>query len=243
MIGIAIFVLLAGAVYETFFVITRQIAQNSESTTVSNLASKYLEIARNIPYAQIGTTQGNPHGTLPDLPNSTSVIVGNKTYQVYYEVTYVDDPADGTALGGSDPAPNDYKQVKVSVKNTATNIVTKFVTNIVPTGLENLASGGALVLSVINAVGQPVGGASVTITNTALAPQINITRTTDANGKWIEVGLPDSSNSYHVVATKAGYSSDQTYPTTVGNPSPTKGDATILDGQVQQKHSSHRLVS
>lgn len=234
MIGIGIFVLLAGAVYQTFFVITRQISTNSENTTVSNLASKYIEIARNIPYAQIGTTVGNPHGTLADLPNALSVTVGAKTYQIYYEVTYVDDPADGTAAGGTDPAPNDYKQVKVSVKNSTTNIITKFVTNIVPTGLENLASGGALSLSVIDAVGQPVPGAQVTITNTTLTPNINITRTADITGKWIEVGLPDSSNSYHVVATKTGYSTDQTYPTTVGNPNPTKGDATIIDGQVTQ---------
>lgn len=233
MIGIGIFVLLAGAVYQTFFVISRQIIVNRESTTISNLASQYLEIARNVPYAQIGTTQGNPHGTLPDEANAIQATVGGKTYNIYYEVTYVDDPADGTALNGTDPAPNDYKQVKVSVKTT-TNAVTKFVTNIVPTGLESLASGGALSVSVIDAVGQPVPSASITITNTTLSPSINITRTSDASGKWIEVGLPDSSNSYHIVVTKNGYSSDQTYQVSGPNPSPIKSDATILDGQVTQ---------
>ena len=162
MIGIGIFVLLAGVVYETFFVISRQILSNSESTTVSNLASQYLENARNIPYAQIGTIQGNPHGNLPDSPNPNSVTVSSRNYQVYYEITYVDDAADGTAFAGTDPAPDDYKQVKLSVKNVATNVITKFVTNIVPTGLENMTSGGALSLSVIDAVGQPeIGRAHV----------------------------------------------------------------------------------
>lgn len=232
MIGIAIFVLLAGVVYQTFVVISRQILNNSENTTISNLASQYLEIARNIPYAQIGTMQGNPHGTLPDLPNAKDITIGSKTYQIYYEVTYVDDPADGTTILGNDPAPNDYKQVKLSVKNINTNTITKFVTNIVPIGLENLTSGGALSLSIINAIGQPVAGASINITNTSLG--LNITRTSNVNGKWIEVGLPNNSNSYHLTVTKNGYSSDQTYPITTNNPNPTKPDATIANGQVTE---------
>jgi prepilin-type N-terminal cleavage/methylation domain-containing protein len=234
MIGIAIFVMLAAIVYQTFFTISKAATLNWENTTVSHLAAQYLEITRNIPYSQIGTLQGNPPGSLPDLPNPLSVTISGKTYQIYYEVTYLDDPADGTALSGSDPAPQDYKQVKLSVKNTTTGIVTNFLTNIVPTGLENMTSGGALSLSVINAVGQPVPGATISIINTALNPDINLTRTSDSSGRWVEVGLPDSSNNYHISVTKNGYSSDQTYPITAGNPSPTKPDATIVDAQITQ---------
>ncbi len=234
LIGIGIFVLLAGVVYQAITLTYKEAMSNWENTTVSFLAGQYQEYARNIPYAQIGTIQGNPHGNLPDLPNPSSATVGSTNYQAYFEVAYVDDPADGTALLSTDSAPNDYKQVKLSIKNTATNKITNFVTNIVPTGLENLTSGGALSLSVINAVGQPVPGAIITITNNSLNPSINLTRGSDANGKWIEVGLPNSSNSYHITATQNGYSSDQTYPITVGNPSPTKPDATIANGQVTQ---------
>ncbi len=234
MIGIAIFAMLAGVVYETFSIVSKGATENWESTTVSNLASQYLEIARNVAYAQIGTAQGNPNGTLPDSANPGTVTVSAIPYQIYYEVTYFDDPADGTIILGTDPAPNDYKQVKLSVKNTTTSVITNFVTNIVPTGLENMTSGGALSLSIINAVGQPVPGASINITNTAINPSINLTRTSDSQGRWIEVGLPDSPNSYHITVTKAGHSSDQTYPTSVSNPNPTKPDATILDGQVTQ---------
>src|ERR1035437_8651698 len=117
LIGIAIFVLLAGVVYQAFFLIYRDAAMNWENTTVSSLARQYLENARNIPYAQIGTIQGNPHGNLPDFANPSTTTVGNKTYTIYFEVTYIDDPADGTVLLGTDPAPNDYKQVKLFVKN------------------------------------------------------------------------------------------------------------------------------
>jgi hypothetical protein len=198
------------------------------------LARQYLENARNIPYAQIGTIQGNPHGSLPDFANPNTVTVGNNTYQLYFEITYIDDPADGTILLGTDPAPNDYKQVKLSVKNTTSNKITNFVTSIVPSGLENMVNGGALSLSVIDAFGQPVPDATINITNSTIIPSINLSRTSDANGKWVEVGLPNSANSYHITVTKNGYSSDQTYPITGQNPSPTKPDATIGNGQVTQ---------
>jgi prepilin-type N-terminal cleavage/methylation domain-containing protein len=232
LVGVAIFVMLAGVVYETFFIIARQASYNWENTTVSALASQYLETTRNLPYAEIGTVAGNPNGDLPDSTSPTPVTISSKTYEVYYEVAYLDDPADGTALLGTDPTPSDYKQVKLSVRNTTTGIVTSFFTNIVPTGLESLTAGGALALSVIDAVGQPVPSATINITNTAVSPALNLTRTTNANGIWVEVGLPNSPNSYHITATKNGYSSDQTYPITVGNPDPVKPDATITNGQI-----------
>jgi len=232
MVCITVFVLLAVAIYQTFFVISKETQASYENTIVSNLADQYLEIVRNLPYSQIGTLAGNPTGNLPDSPNPINITVNTKSYQVYYEVTYIDDPADGTAILLTDTAPNDYKQVKISVKNITTAIVKKFITNVAPRGLESLTSGGALLLSVIDAVGQPVPGASIHIENNILTPNINITRTSAASGNWVEVGLPNKDNSYHITVTKDGYSSDQTYPITGSNPSPTKPDATILNGKV-----------
>ena len=234
LVAIAIFALIAGVVYQAIFLTYRDATLNWQNTSVSSLARQYLENARNIPYIQIGTIQGNPHGNLPDFANPSTVTINNTTYQVYFEVTYIDDPADGTIALGTDSAPNDYKQVKLSIKNVASSQVYDFVTNIVPSGLENMANGGALSLSVINSLGQPVPDATINITNTVISPNINLSRMSDANGKWIEVGLPDSANSYHVVVTKSGYSTDQTYPITVQNPSPTKPDSTIANGQVTQ---------
>lgn len=234
LVATAIFVMLALVVIQAIFLTYKDAALNWQNITISSLARQYLENARNIPYAQIGTIQGNPHGNLPDFTNPSTTTIGNATYQIYFEITYMDDPADGTALLGTDPAPDDYKQVKLSIKNVATGQIDNFVTNIVPSGLENMTNGGALSLSVINAVGQPVPSATINITNSIINPSINLSRISDANGKWVEVGLPDSANSYHVVVTKNGYSSDQTYPITVPNPSPTKPNATISNGQVTQ---------
>lgn len=233
-IAIGIFAMLSMAVFSASAAITKSARMYREKTTLAALADKYMEIARNLPYGQVGTTNGNPSGSLPDEPNALSITYNNAQYQIYYEVTYVDDPADGTIASSTDYAANDYKQVKLDIRNVRTGVVTPFITNAVPKGLESLANGGALSIKVFDAVGQPVPNATIQITNTLLVPSINLTRTSDANGNWIEVGLPDSNNSYHVTVKKNGYSSDQTLPVTVGNPNPTKPNATIANGQITQ---------
>jgi type II secretory pathway pseudopilin PulG len=233
-VAVAIFVLMAVSVFTGIMALVRSTRDYRESVILSGLANQYLEFARNIPYSQIGTVSGNPPGSLNDLAHPATTTIDGTTYDIYYAVTYMDDPADGTIVAGTDPAPNDYKQVKLYVKNMKTGSATPFVTNIVPSGLENLASGGALSVKVFNSVGQPVPNASISITNASTSPPINLSRTADASGNWIEVGLPDSVSSYHIVATKAGYSSDQTYPSTGQNPNPVKPDATISNGQVTQ---------
>lgn len=232
MIAVAVFAMIGLAAYNLEVASTRALRAYREKEDVAALADQYIEIARNLPYSQVGTINGNPHGILADQPNLLNITYDNNKYQLYYVVNYIDDPADGTAALGTDPAPDDYKEVKLYIKNPSDGLIVPFETNVVPQGLEGLASGGALSLQVINASGLPVPGASLTITDTALSPAINVTRTANSAGNWIEVGLPDSANSYHVVAAESGYSTDQTYPSTQNNPNPAKPDATISNGQV-----------
>jgi prepilin-type N-terminal cleavage/methylation domain-containing protein len=234
LIALAIFVLLAIAIFQISALFIRTIGTYREDIVISNLASQYMEIVHNLPYSNVGTINGNPSGNLPDLPNAPQETLNGYTYQIYYVVNYIDDPADGTITNGNDFAPNDYKQVKLYVKNLASEKIYDFVTNITPKGLENLDNAGALSIKAFNAIGQPVPNATINIINTSLTPHINLTRTTDANGNWIEVGLPNGENSYHISVTKTGYSSDQTYTSTVSNPNPTKSDSTIINGQVTQ---------
>lgn len=232
LISVAIFCILTLSIYQISTSIIKGIKFSRDEIVTASLADQYLEIARNLPYSQIGTISGNPNGNLPDLPNALNYNFDGTAYQIYYVVNYFDDPSDGTILAGTDFAPNDYKQIKLYIKNTTTGRISSFLTNISPRGLENLASGGALFIQVIDAVGQPVPEAIINITNTDVVPNINLTRVSDADGNWIEVGLPNSANSYHVVVTKSGYSTDQTYPISGGNPNPVKPDATIANGQV-----------
>jgi len=241
LVSAAIFVLLALAIYGTVANILHGITSYREKLVTSTLADQYMEIVRNMPYSQIGSVSGNPHGNLPDLSSATDTIVNGTVYKIYYVVNYMDDPADGTILAGTDPAPNDYKQVKMYILNTLTGKTSSFLTNISPKNLEGLDSGGALYIKVFDSVGQPIPYATVHITNSTTS--INLTRITDANGHWIEVAVPNSNNSYHTVVTKSGYSTDQTYPITTQNPNPTKPDSTVSNGEVTMVSFSVDKVS
>jgi hypothetical protein len=207
------------------------------------LSSQYLEIVRNLPYSDVGTVNGNPSGTLPDYSNAFTSVISGTAYKIYYEVTYIDDSADGTILAGTDLASNDYKQVKMFILHVTKNTTTSFVTTVVPKGLEGLVNAGALYLAVFDANGQPISGATVSITNTAVDPDIVLTRTSDATGHVLEVGLPASVNGYEITVTKTGYSTDATVASSVANPNPTKPHATVIDGQVTQVSFSIDVLS
>ncbi len=233
-VGVFIFTILVAGVLGSISALTRSVKAAREKTELSSLVSADLEVVRNLPYVQVGTVNGNPSGSLPDAANPRTVTIEGRAYRIYYEVTYFDDPADGTAVLGTDSSPADYKQVKMFVQSTVTSALTTIVTNISPKGLEGTQNAGALLLRVFNAVGSPVPNASIHISNTALTPNIILDRTTDSSGNWTEVGLPPSVNGYNITVTKSGYSTDRTYPITVQNPNPIKPDATVLVGQITQ---------
>jgi type II secretory pathway pseudopilin PulG len=234
-VGLGIFMFLAVGVLSAVLVLTRTVKQAREKTVLASLASNYLEIVRNVPYADVGTKSGNPKGALADLPNAIDVKIEGLTYKIYYEVTYIDDPADGT-IGGSpnDPAPADYKQVRMNVINTQSGQVTKFITNVSPKGLEGTQNAGAIKVRVFNSAGQPVPDADIHIQHPTSSPAIILDRKSDSSGQWIEVGLPAAINNYRLVVSKPGYSTDQTLAPTSQNPNPTKPDATVVVGQVTE---------
>lgn len=232
LVTIAIFAILISGVLGSLAVVGNATKAAREKTILSSLATNYLEIVRNMPYSQVGTINGNPNGQLPDFTNAYVQTINGTTYKIYYEVTYIDDPADGTALAGTDSYPADYKQVKMSILNNTTAQVTDFVTNVVPKGLEGTTNQGALQIDVINSQGNPVPGVGITITSPTTTPTIILNRTSDANGQWVEVGLPPGVNNYHIVVSQPGYSTDQTYAVTAQNPNPTHPDATVAVGQI-----------
>jgi hypothetical protein len=245
-ISVAVFVLITSAFLGSFLVLTRNVKAAREKIILSNLSTYYLEIVRNMPYSQIGTQHGNPSGSLPDcggvLPNcpyATSQTIGGTIYKIYYKVIYIHDPADPAPI--SSPS---YKQVKMSVLNTATSQVTDFVTTVVPKGVITNPNTGALQVNVINAQGQPLPGISVEIRYPAISPYtLDLFDTTDSTGQVLEIGLPPAVNNYRVIASKAGYSTDQTYPITAQNPNPIHPDPTIVAGQVTQLTLSVDLLS
>ena len=233
-IGIGILSILLLGMLGSYNLLSRATRAAREQTVLTSLSSQYLEIVRNLPYSDVGTVNGNPNGTLPDYNNAFTSTIEGKQYKIYYEVTYIDDSADGTIAGGTDPSPNDYKQVKMKIEKVSTGAITTFLTSVSPQGLEGLNNAGALSIRVFDAAGQPISDANVHIASVGVSPSIILDRQTDANGNWIEVGLPSGANRYNIVVSKNGYVSSQTYPITVQNPNPVKPDATVSNGQVTQ---------
>lgn len=242
--GMFVFVVLVTGVISVYSILSRTVKLAREKTVLASLASSYLEVVRNVPYADVGTANGNPKGALADFSNAINVKIEGYSYKIYYEVTYIDDPADGL-IGGSpnDPAPADYKQVKMSVLNVTTNQVTDFLTSVSPKGLEGTQNAGAIKVRVFNSIGQPVPNADIRIQHPTSSPAIILDRKSDVNGEWTEVGLPAAVNNYRIVVTKPGYSTDQTYPITASNPNPTKPDVTVVNGQVSEISFSIDLLA
>jgi len=233
-VTVAIFTILLSAMLGTFSVLARTVKVAREKTVLASLASNYLEIVKNMPYSDVGTLSGNPNGSLVDFTNAISQKIEAVTYKIYYEVTYMDDPSDGTVLAGTDSLAADYKQVKMNILNTVTGQLNSFFTTIVPQGLEGTTNAGALLIQVLDSQGNPLAGADIHITYPTTTPTIVLDRQTNASGQWVEVGLPIAANKYRVVVSKTGYSSDQTYHATVLNPNPVHPDATIANGTVTQ---------
>src|SRR5580704_11831266 len=113
MIAVGIFAMLGVAAYNLEVASTKALRAYREKEDVAALADQYIEIARNLPYSEIGTISGNPHGVLPDQPNELNLTDNGTKYELYYVVTYVNDPAAST----TDNSTEDYKQVKVIVTN------------------------------------------------------------------------------------------------------------------------------
>lgn len=229
LVSVAVFAILTSAFLSAYSALTRSVKLAREKTILSAMASERMEIVRNLPFSQVGTIHGVPAGSLPDESSPIVITLAPITYKIYYEVTWTDDPADLTALTG-DSYPTDYKQVKMKVLNTATGQITAFTTSVSPKGLETPSNTGVLQVQVFNSTGQPLSNIDVAITGISNGISLNVK--TNAAGEWVQVGLPTGANAYHVVASKAGYSTDQTYPITVANPNPTNPDPTILAGVV-----------
>ena len=238
-VSIAVFAMLVSAFLAGFLVLTRNVKAAREKTILANLSTYYLEAVRNMPYSQVGTLQGNPHGILPDQPNPINQTIGGTLYKIYYIVNFLHDPADPAP-----PSSPSYKQVKMTILNTSSSQITDFVTTVVPKGVIANPNSGAIQVNVINAQGQPVQGATVEIRYPTTTPYTyDLIDTTDSTGQVLEIGLPVAVHAYRVIATKAGYSSDQTYPITATNPNPIHPDPTVANGQITQLTLSIDLVS
>ena len=235
MVMLFLFALITLVFFQTFAYGTALIQQSKYRLGAITLANQKMEIIRSLDYDAIGTVSGIPAG---DLVEDESIQVSNALFQVHTFVQYADDSYDGT-LGGSpnDLIPNDYKRVRVEVawgSETEAEKVVLFST-FAPLGIEQSVGGGILSINILDSQGNGLSGATVHITNSSVAPTIDVTTTTDATGNLFLVGAPASAQAYNVSFSKTGYFGSQTYapyPTTAFIP--VDVHASVVDATVNQ---------
>lgn len=223
LVGSALFLVVAIAAYGAFDNLLQLVAGAQNRTLAVALADEQFEIIRNMPYTSVGLTNGIPQGI---LSQTQTLSRGGVDFTVNLTIRNVN--LSTSTVQASDklvevdvecPACKDYQPV----------VLTGLVS---PANLQSAGSGGALVVKAIDANGQPVVGASVSVQSVSTS-SIQDSDVTDNNGTLNIIGVPQGGNAYRIIVTKDGYSTDQTYPIGgAGGTSPDKPDATVLNGQV-----------
>lgn len=190
--------------------------------------NEQMEIMHNAPFDSVGIINGSPSGV---FEYTTTTMRNGMRFEITRTIRNIDDPFDGL-IGGtpSDTAPNDYKFVQVEVRCVSCDQTEplSMYTYIAPKYLEGNLNNGALFIQVIDAYGNPVSGASVTIIATSTNPTYNFVDTTDNSGFLRIYDLATGTAKYFVQATKSGYTTDKTYAPSSTNPNPTTPHVTII---------------
>ncbi|OGN08576.1 MAG: hypothetical protein A3C61_00525 [Candidatus Yanofskybacteria bacterium RIFCSPHIGHO2_02_FULL_39_10] len=233
LIAIGIFAIISVAIYSSYSnVIDIIIASQLNATGLTVIANE-LEAIRNISYDDIGIQGGAPSGIIPAVKN---INFSGIEFVLNTTARNVDDSFDGT-LGGNpnDTAPADYKIVELELlcANCSKFITIKTTTTIAPASLESASKNGNLFINVIDASGQPIPQANVTVINSSVNPTITINDVTNINGQLQLVDIATSSLGYQIIVSKPGYSTEKTYkPGDAQNPNPIKPHATVVQQQV-----------
>ena len=235
MLAIGITALLFGGIFMVFFSIVDTSVNYELRRAAASILAQQVELTRNLPYAQVGVVGGIPSGVLEQYK---PVSWDGTQFTLAASVRNIDDPFDGTVTSTpADSAPADYKLVEftVSCVTCAHFTPVTIVTTVAPPGLETASLNGSLFIGVFDANGSPVANANVHVVNASTSPLIDFTDVTNSAGQLQLVDVPTSTQRYAITVTKAGYSSEQTYPLgAAGNPNPTKTHATVASQTVTQ---------
>lgn len=230
-----IFSLITVTFYSVFSLGTRNIIEAKKRLMAVSLVNQKMEMIRNLAYDNVGVTGGVPGGPIDPDENE---VMGGKNFHILTDIKYVDDPFDGT-LGGSpnDTIPNDYKNVRVSVKwgNEADSQQVFLVSNFVPPGREEVIGGGTLAINAADSGGQGISSVSVHIFNSEKG--VDIHTATDADGHLLLPGTPAASqNTYEITLSKNGYETVATLPLFPTTPYyPLEVHASVSEGELSQK--------
>ncbi len=225
-----IFSVIALTFYRTYSVGLKYVIDAKNRLGAVAAANEKMEIIRNLNYNDIGTTTGEISG---NIPSEEDVAENASQYQIATNVEYVDDPFDGLYSAGTDPIPEDYKKVTVTVywNNKQENVQAQSI--FAPPGLEVAnPSDGILMINVFS--DQPGGtgipDSTVRVTNSDIG--LDTTVQTDNTGHAILMGnnVKNSIQKYHITLAKSGYENVSTmppYPATSYNPVDVDGSVIV----------------
>lgn len=230
-IASGVFLLFAVGIYGGLNLVFKIVYQSRIKILETAILSEQLEIARNLPFSDVGIVNGAPAGL---LIREKTVSRNGLDFDVLTTVRNIDDPFDG--LAPEDSAPADYKLVEVAVNcpGCRQSQPVSLSTRIAPKKLEGDSENGSLFIHVFDALGQGVAGASVVGVNTAISPEVRIEDTTDASG-WLRlIDIPTGTFAYEITVSKNGYSTDYTISPTDIMSSPVKPPATVIKQTVTE---------
>ncbi len=221
------------------------------------IATEKMEELRSLPYDRLAVAGGSIITSGTPLPASQSVVRGSRTYTVAINITYADDaydgclnypsgssylcrngpPATGTPI---DTNPRDYKIAEVGVTDALSGVKYSTLSSIFTARVaETGGNTSAIMTQVIDGSGNPIGGATVRVRNTALSPAVDQSAVTDSNGVALFLDItPDSQPRYTITASKAGYST----LTTSANSGSLVATYPNVNALVQQVSSSTLMI-
>lgn len=203
LVAIAVLAVVAGGLAQGLAITSGTLSKTKVDTISGNLAAEIAEEAHHLPYADVGTPDGNPPGVLQ--PSQVRNVDGID-FDVLTEVVYVDDPAQGQPQTFVN-----YKQVAVTVTpRSVDGVPTTQATLVAPPSIGAIAGKSTIIANVVDALtGDPIAGATVTAD---LSTSPARTDTTDAQGRVIFAGLEPSAVSssdpqyeYRLTVGKSGY--------------------------------------
>lgn len=233
LIAVSLFVIVSMSIYGGFTQLMRGLAVLEIKNKAISLANEKIEIARNLPYGDVGILNGIPSGKLLSQEN---IERGGTVFNVVTAVRNIDDPFDGTFDGNpQDEDPNDYKlvQIEISCPDCLLDETITFYTRVSPQALETGGDTGALFIRVLDSYGQPISGADVSIFSDDSTSTINIQDVSDNEGYLRVYEVPPGIEAYEISVSKEGYSSEQTYPTgSPTNPLPDRPHLNVLVDEI-----------
>lgn len=232
-IAIAVLAIFAVGIYSTIVSIYKVVRFAKIKTLETAILSEELEVARNLPYNQVGLQNAFD---VPGILLPTKYITRHNLYfKIINTVRFIDDPFDGTITSTPrDYSPADYKLVEMEIYCLSTSQTDPLILSTIvgPNIKEDDSNLGALFIEVVDSLGRPVPQANVHIevfNSSSYKDDV-----TDNNGHLYIINVPTGTFLYDITVTKDGFTTDATASSTVTNPTPVKPFATVLENRVSE---------